>query len=207
VISGRAELIEAGALDDRGTRESGAIIAKQAERLTHIVKSLLEFSRRKPVERRQQQLRTLCEDAATVLAPLAGRKHTRIEVEGPEVEANVSASDIQQILGHLVTNAIDASPGGGKIRIRTGEERASDHDARPERRVPCATISVTDDGEGIAPDVLPHVFDPFFTTKPVGQGTGLGLSVTYGIVRDHGGWIAVSSAPGVGTRFVMYFPQ
>ena len=67
-------------------------------------------------------------------------------------------------------------------------------------------LDVVDEGSGIAPDVLPHIFEPFFTTKSVGEGTGLGLSVSYGIVRDHGGWIAVDTAQGKGSRFSVYLP-
>jgi signal transduction histidine kinase len=67
-------------------------------------------------------------------------------------------------------------------------------------------VTVIDQGTGIPADVLPHVFEPFFTTKEVGDGTGLGLSVSYGIVREHGGWIAVDSEPGRGSRFELYLP-
>ena len=67
-------------------------------------------------------------------------------------------------------------------------------------------LDVVDEGSGIAADVLPHIFEPFFTTNGIGEGTGLGLSVSYGIVRDHGGWIAVDTAPGKGSRFSVYLP-
>jgi signal transduction histidine kinase len=67
-------------------------------------------------------------------------------------------------------------------------------------------LDVVDEGSGIASEVLPHIFEPFFTTKGVGEGTGLGLSVSYGIVRDHGGWIAVDTAPGKGSRFSVFLP-
>ena len=68
-------------------------------------------------------------------------------------------------------------------------------------------VSVQDQGHGVAGEHLPHLFEPFFTTKDVGEGTGLGLSVSYGIAQDHGGWIDVSSEPGQGSRFTLYLPQ
>jgi signal transduction histidine kinase len=68
-------------------------------------------------------------------------------------------------------------------------------------------IHVEDDGEGIAPEHLPRLFEPFFTTKKIGDGTGLGLAVSYGIVRDHGGWINVETTPGVGSRFSVFVPE
>jgi signal transduction histidine kinase len=70
----------------------------------------------------------------------------------------------------------------------------------------CVRVSVADGGAGIAPEALPHVFEPFFTTKDVGEGTGLGLAVAWGIVREHGGWMDVQSQPGVGSRFHVYLP-
>src|SRR5262249_60297220 len=68
-------------------------------------------------------------------------------------------------------------------------------------------LVVKDEGEGMTEETMAHIFEPFFTTKPVGEGTGLGLSVTYGIVKEHGGWIAMASAPGVGSEFSVYLPE
>jgi signal transduction histidine kinase len=110
---------------------------------------------------------------------------------------------LDQVLLNLLSNAIDAVGARGTIRIATTVE--SDPAAAPGRG-PHAVVSVRDDGVGMAPDVRTRVFEPFFTTKPEGHGTGLGLSVSYAIVERHGGTIAVESAPGQGTTFVVYLP-
>jgi len=95
-------------------------------------------------------------------------------------------------------------PRGGPIDVSIDRESAQPpHSDRP---TPCLCVRVRDRGEGIAPDDLPHVFEPFFTTKDVGEGTGLGLSVTHGIIQDHGGWIDVESEAKKGTVFSIYLP-
>src|SRR5262249_54059841 len=95
---------------------------------------------------------------------------------------------------NILHNAIEASSPGGWIEVRSR--------AVPEGVV----IEVEDSGSGIQPEHLPHIFEPFFTTKPVGQGTGLGLSVSYGVLRDHGGSIEVESEPGRGSLFRLRLP-
>ncbi len=105
---------------------------------------------------------------------------------------------INQVFLNVLINAVQASQQGGVIEVRT----------RPDETAPCGgvVIEVQDTGSGIKPEHLPHIFDPFFTTKQVGQGTGLGLSVSYGIVRDHGGSIEVESELGRGTLFRIRLP-
>jgi len=103
---------------------------------------------------------------------------------------------LRQVSLNLFINAIHAMPDGGTLRVR-----ANLHD--PAR----VCIEVRDEGEGIAPEVLPHVFDPFFTTKEPGKGTGLGLSVSLSIVKRHGGEIQVESEPGKGTTFHICLPR
>jgi two-component system cell cycle sensor histidine kinase/response regulator CckA len=111
---------------------------------------------------------------------------------------------------NLVVNARDAirSHGGGVIRIRTA--RVTQDEARelgyPTALGDQAMVEVSDDGPGIAPEVMDKIFDPFFTTKPVGEGTGLGLATVYGIVKQSDGWIAVASKPGEGAAFRIFLP-
>ena len=95
---------------------------------------------------------------------------------------------------NLLSNAIDATPAGGMVTVRTGAK-----DGRVK-------IEVIDTGVGIPDEMREKLFDPFFTTKPIGQGTGLGLSISYGIVHDHGGTIEVDSTPGAGTAFTITLP-
>jgi signal transduction histidine kinase len=100
------------------------------------------------------------------------------------------------VLTNLAVNAIDASPEGAKVTIRTAPDGADGG----------VLLEVVDRGTGIDPAIRDRIFDPFFTTKPVGEGTGLGLSISYGIVADHGGSIEVDSEPGRGTRFLVHLP-
>jgi CheY-like chemotaxis protein len=115
---------------------------------------------------------------------------------------------IEQVLLNLAVNARDAMPLGGYLVIGTSVVESHDDAGRPARppgRWVC--LEVTDSGSGIAPEHLPHIFEPFFTTKDVGQGTGLGLATTYGIVQQHGGWIEVDSRVDRGTTFRVFFPH
>ena len=123
----------------------------------------------------------------------------------PMVQADISM--LEQALVNLVVNARDAMPGGGQLLITTEkltfpEASAPAHpEARPGDFV---CITVKDTGSGIAPEHLPHIFEPFFTTKDVGKGTGLGLATVYGIVKQHEGWIEVSSQVGCGSTFRLF---
>jgi signal transduction histidine kinase len=120
------------------------------------------------------------------------------------VHVPVDAEQIRQVVTNLVMNAMQASRDGARIGVEVRRVKASrpGHDGAGDY----VCFTVADEGHGIADDVLPHIFEPFFTTKDVGEGTGLGLSVVYGIVEDHSGWIDVRSRPGEGTQFDVYFP-
>ena len=115
------------------------------------------------------------------------------DAELPHVYAN--AGKLQQVFTNLLLNARDAIPDGGRVTLRTS---SSDRDA--------VSVEVADTGIGIAPENVARIYDPFFTTKGVGRGTGLGLAVSYGIVQEHAGHIAVESAPGRGTTFRITLP-
>jgi CheY-like chemotaxis protein len=116
---------------------------------------------------------------------------------------------IEQILLNLAVNSRDAMPAGGRLMITTGTIEIAEGDAQPH---PDASpglhvwLSVSDTGTGIPPETLPRIFEPFFTTKEVGKGTGLGLATVYGIVKQHRGWIGVTSDVNKGTTFRIHFP-
>src|SRR5439155_6121177 len=122
------------------------------------------------------------------------------------VLARLDPSQLQQALANLVVNAIQASSAGGHVglRVDSRERWGAAHGRAPG---PYVVIAVADDGEGIPAERLPAIFDPFFTTKPVGEGTGLGLSVAHGIAEEHGGWIEVRSEPGRGSCFEIWLPR
>jgi two-component system, cell cycle sensor histidine kinase and response regulator CckA len=182
------------------------------DRAKDLIRQILTFSRRQPQQRKPVKLDALVEETARLLRSTLSAK-LRIEVaiapDTPVVLAD--ASQIHQVLLNLGTNAAHAvgkQPGELGVRLET-----VDVDAELARVVPelqarrYARITVRDSGHGMAPATLKRIFEPFFTTKPVGEGTGLGLAVVHGIVREHEGAILVESELGKGTTFSLYFPQ
>ena len=119
------------------------------------------------------------------------------------VAAEVNLSEMEQVIGNLLMNAVQASPAGSRVEVKIGHRTTKDANGEEQS---VAFISVEDHGQGISPENLEKIYDPFFTTKVAKKGTGLGLSVTYGIVREHGGSIEVESELGAGTLFHLEFP-
>ena len=179
-------------------------------RARRLVQQILTFSRREPQALVVQPLQPVIEETLGLLRatlPASVKLETAITPQTLLVEAD--ATQLQQVVMNLCTNAWQALP-EGRGRIEVGLARR-DADADPTGAAtaaagPCAHAWVADNGSGMAPEVLERIFDPFFTTKPVGQGTGLGLSVVHGIVRLLRGSISVHSTPGQGTRFDLLLP-
>jgi signal transduction histidine kinase len=121
--------------------------------------------------------------------------------------ARVDLEQMTQVVMNLVMNAVHASSPGGAISIKLDRARAVPPAEDGRGELACTRIAVRDEGAGIPPEALPHIFEPFFTTKDIGEGTGLGLSVAYGIVKDHGGWIDVVSRAGKGSAFTVWLPE
>ncbi len=206
VIAGRAKLISEHVVEGDAATDSARIIAEQAARITTIIRQLLDFSRRRGASLGPRDLRSIATRTADLLAAFARKRGASIAVEGPHhpLTVQADAAQMQQVLTNLVVNGLHAVPDGGRVTIRLDRRRATpppDVGGLPREY---ATIAVEDDGTGIPAEHLPRVFEPFFTTKDVGEGTGLGLSVAFGIVRDHGGWIDVESEPGRGSRFTVF---
>jgi signal transduction histidine kinase len=206
----------------REARDAARIIGEQIDRITHIVRQLLDFARGRgalppgPLKQREPaNLLAIAQRSVAMLRPLAVKRNLSLELvsveKPPEPPAN--EEQIQQVLVNLLVNAIHASERPGKVIITIGAKEARppadvtpvvwSENAEPQY----AVFSVKDEGVGIAPEVLPRIFEPFFTTKQVGEGTGLGLSVAYGIVREHGGWIEVASEANKGSCFSVYLPM
>jgi two-component system NtrC family sensor kinase len=175
------------------------IIDKEVERCTGIVNGLLDFSRPKGRAKQAVSLNGVVEDALFLL-----KHHNRfgqlavtreLDPHLPAVHAN--AEQLIQAVMALLLNAVDAMEKGGRLSVRTSKSRS-----RPDE----VFIDVEDTGTGIPRSELVKIFEPFYTTKPPGQGTGLGLSVCYGIVQEHGGRVEVESQLGEGSRFRMVLP-
>ena len=208
VVSGRARLIQSDELDDEETRDSARVIEEQAGRMAHIIRQLLDFARVEARTTQKADLRSIAHEACALLRPTTEKKSISIEYQAPPepVEAVFSRSHVLQAVMHLVVNAVQASVAGSTVRLETRRVQAEPPPGQGGPLLPWASLSVSDHGQGMDPDVAARAFDPFFTTKAVGEGTGLGLSVAYGIAREHGGWIDVRTAPRDGSTFSLYLP-
>jgi two-component system NtrC family sensor kinase len=208
IISGRAEMLLLGDSASDSEKEIARIIRGESRRITEIIRQLLDFARKRTPQKVTLELRAIVGRTLTLLGPMAEKRGVALAVGREEgtVRAPVDEGQIQQVLANLVTNALQATERGGRVAVNLAREAA-----RPPADVggpagQYVRISVADTGAGMSPEVVARVFEPFFTTKEVGEGTGLGLSVAYGIVREHGGWIAVQSTPGAGSVFSVFLP-
>ncbi|HUH02748.1 MAG TPA: ATP-binding protein [Kofleriaceae bacterium] len=206
VVSGRAQLLAEGKVSTTEVIPFAASIKKQADRMAAIIRQLMDFARHAGGERSPLDLTKLVRDAANMLRTLAKESRVDIDVEahGRPVIAPVDASQFQQVLSNLVVNAIHAMPDGGTITMSISRERAMPPGESDQRWYAC--VRVRDDGVGIPAEIGEHIFEPFFTTKEPGEGSGLGLAVSHGIIADHDGWIEATSKPGQGTCFSVYVP-
>ncbi|NNK67026.1 MAG: response regulator [Rhodobacteraceae bacterium] len=185
-------------------------INQNANRAASLVGQLLAFSRKQTLQTRLIDLRDTLGQLTHLLNRLIGERIT-LDLISDDVLSHVRADprQLEQVMMNLVVNARDAMPDGGSIRVETREVHLAEEMARDRAVVPAGDyvlLRVSDAGTGIEPENLPKVFEPFFTTKRTGEGTGLGLSTVYGIVKQSGGFIFADSTPGSGTSFTLYFP-
>ncbi len=181
--------------------------SKRAAALTH---RLLAFSRRQTLDPKPTDVNRLVMGMEELVRRTVGPQITlEVVTAGGLWPTLIDSSQLESALLNLCINARDAMPEGGRITIETANKWLDDRAARERDLSPGQYISlcVTDTGTGMAPDVIEHAFDPFFTTKPIGQGTGLGLSMVYGFVRQSGGQVRIYSELGQGTTMCLYFPR
>jgi len=202
VIAGNAELLAEDA-EPAEHRQAATTILAQTDKISAIITHLLAFGRRNAGTRTVVELDRVARSAAELIGSTARKRNATIDVQPSATPVRVRATDaqVEQVVSNLLLNAIQSMPRGGTIRIKTGVETRGEEKPRT-----FGSITVEDEGVGIAEADLPRIFDPFFTTKDVGEGTGLGLSVSYGIVQDHGGSIEVASQRGRGSSFVVLLP-
>ncbi|MDQ2920056.1 MAG: response regulator [Acidobacteriota bacterium] len=203
-ISACAEALESrikeGAFDDSAAlddlREYLGLIRSEAFRCKTITNGLLDFSHTRAAEHAPLNLGDVISSAARLVTHQQRGERIEFRIETAEDLPRVSgdAGQLQQAIIALATNAVDAMPDGGVLKIASG---------RNGSRV---FVEVSDTGAGIPPENVPKIFEPFFTTKEVGEGTGLGLAVCYGILTEHGGSLDVQSTVGVGTSFTILLP-
>ena len=210
VILGNAELL----LETKPSEKQqhyAEQIKKASGRAAQLTRQLLAFSRKQVLYPTVLNLNTVVADVGKLLQRLIG-EDIRIVTESQAALGAIRADrgQVEQILMNLATNARDAMPSGGTLSIRTENAQLGDEDVarypyvKPGRYV---HMAVSDTGTGMTEEVRSRVFEPFFTTKEQGRGTGLGLATVYGIVKQSGGYIWVSSTPGAGTTFDVYLPK
>jgi signal transduction histidine kinase len=208
VVLGRAKMIAAGEVTGDEAKGNARTVAEQAERMARIIRQLLDFARRRAPHGTVTDVRQTAEQTLALLTPMAKKASVALVRKGTDepAKAKVDADQLQQVLTNLVVNGIHSMPRGGTLSVVVDRVRHLPPDYVSGHGEEWIRVAVRDEGTGIPPEALPHIFDPFFTTKGVGEGTGLGLSVAFGIVREHGGWIGVESEPGKGSCFRVYLP-
>ena len=207
VIEARAEMIADGETTVDESREYARVIREASERMTRLIRKLLDFARPQHGTRALHHLSSLVARAVDMLEPLATRKQIGLAVNADQsVNAHVDADQLEQVTANLVINAIQAMTRPGTIRIGVSRRAARPPADQPRREGEYACVEVADEGPGIPSTDLERIFEPFFTTKDVGAGTGLGLAIAYGIVREHGGFIEVATELGRGTTFSVFLP-
>jgi two-component system, cell cycle sensor histidine kinase and response regulator CckA len=209
-VGGHAQLLLKRLPPGDALRRSAEQIAKAADRAAEVTRQLLAFSRKQVLQPRVLSLNAVATETAALVQRLLGehvRLATALDDRLPPVKAD--PTQIGQVLLNLVVNARDAMPDGGTITVTTrAETLGAGHvrDGMPIEAGAWAVLAVADTGVGMSADVQSHVFEPFFTTKEAGKGTGLGLSTVYGIVKQSGGYVWVTSAVGRGTTFEVWLP-
>jgi PAS domain S-box-containing protein len=210
VITGTTETLVAGLAHEPKLQKTAELIDQAAERCSELIQHLLAFARRQPLQPRNVDINATVLDIAKLLRPTLGEQIEVDSILEQEVAAaHIDPSQLANSLLNMAINARDAMPNGGKLLLETrnvvlDEAYAqANPDAKPG---PYVMLAVSDNGTGMSQNVLDKVFEPFFTTKEVGKGSGLGLSMVYGFVKQSGGHIRIYSEIGHGTTIKLYLP-
>ncbi len=210
-IIGQSELLLGDLAEGSPQARSAMEISKAAIRAANLTRQLLAYGRKQLLEPQILDLGALIGDMESTLDHLLGQEADLRVVPADGLKAVLAdAGQIEQVIMNLVLNAREAMPNGGKVTLETANVSISQENAGgyPEMKPgDYVMIAITDTGAGMNEEVKARVFDPFFSTKGVGLGTGLGLSTSYGIIKQSGGHISVYSEPARGTTFKIYLPQ
>jgi signal transduction histidine kinase len=201
IIAGRAELMLRALPKDSPLREDLDVIITQIDRISRMIRAALDPFRQREPERVAVPPGSVTEVLRPLLQHFAKSRGVTLGMSMPRdlPPVLVDPGHLQQVLINLLTNAIEATPAGGRVVV-TGVPRADD--GRPG-----VALEVRDTGSGIPEEVLPRIFDPFFSTKPAREGAGLGLAICRDLVRSNGSDIQVASTPGQGTTFTVWIPE
>jgi two-component system, cell cycle sensor histidine kinase and response regulator CckA len=209
IITGYGQLIMNSLPMDNPNRHSAEQIVKAGERAGALTKQLLAFSRRQVLQPKVLDLNMLVKTLSTMLQRLIGEDiELRLSLSPELGRVSADPGQLEQVLMNLVVNARDAMPRGGTLTVETANARSDPSDPKPpaqqKRRI---MLAVSDTGYGMDESTRARLFEPFFTTKTPGKGTGLGLSTVFGIIKQSGGSLDVSSEPGKGTTVRVYLPS
>ena len=201
VIAGHGKLIATGKLSPDGVSESASAIGEQSDRITRIVRRILDYARRRPARRTRLDAADVVRQAGALLRGLAEQRQVSLVLpeHGPELTLDADPDQLQQAVTNLALNAIQVSPPRGVVRITLSEIHGTADD--------WVAISVHDAGPGVPEEVRERMFEPFFTTKQPGEGTGLGLTVVKDIVEEHGGFVEVVGGSAGGSVFTLCLPR
>jgi signal transduction histidine kinase len=199
-VTGFSELLLEDATPDSEHREEMEMILREARRASDVVRRLLDFSRHGEPDRTSADLNEIVKDVIALSRHLitTGGVQLTVSLMQDLPWVSIDRNQMKQVLLNLIHNALQAMPEGGSLGISTRIEERENRE--------WVTMSVRDSGHGIQPQDRDRIFEPFFTTKGDRGGTGLGLSVTYGIITDHGGTIEVLSEINQGSTFVVWLP-
>jgi PAS domain S-box-containing protein len=210
VITGTTETLVAGLADRPHLQKTAELIDVAAERCIELIQHLLAFARRQPLHPRNVDVNGTVLDIAKLLRPTLGEQIEIDSILEQEVAtAHIDASQLANSLLNMAINARDAMPEGGKLLLETRKVVLDQAYAAANPGVlpgPYVMLAVSDTGSGMSKEVQDKVFEPFFTTKEVGKGSGLGLSMVYGFVKQSGGHIRIYSEEGHGTTIKLYLP-
>lgn len=211
VISAYAELMLDSLGNNAPLRRNVNEIMTASRRAADLTRQLLAFGRKQMQLLQVLDLNTVVGEIATMLPRLIGEDIELVFAPGSDLgKVKADPVQIEQIVMNLAANARDAMPGGGVLTIETATVLVDESYVQRHAIVPpgeYVLLAITDSGQGIGAEHLPHIFEPFYTTKEAGKGTGLGLATVYGIVKQNGGFVWVYSEPGLGTTFKVYLPR
>jgi two-component system, NtrC family, sensor kinase len=208
VVDGRAKMIISEPLEPSEIVNCAKIIKAQAERMTLIIRQLLDFSRKKKViVKTRESVVTLIRQVFHLLTPLASKQGVELLLKvaaEAKTHSLVDSQQIQQVLMNVIMNGIQATPEKGNVQVEVANVQLKSMIHTDDQVRQFLRIDIRDEGSGVPAEYLQEIFTPFFTTKSVGLGTGLGLSIARELLEEHGGWIEVHNRRGKGAEFSLF---
>jgi PAS domain S-box-containing protein len=210
IINGYAEMVLVDVQDEK-IKENVQSIYSAGKKAARLTSHIMAFSRKQIINPQILNVNDVVQDLQKMIRPILGENITlKIKLAAELAPILIDISQLEQVIMNIAFNARDAMPSGGKLLVESGNFFMDDDFVGRNlgaKKGDYVRIEISDTGLGMSAEIQTHVFEPFFTTKKLGEGTGLGLSTVYGIVKQNSGYIAIFSEPGKGSRFSIYFPK